>query len=336
MELKLLKIEEASSDQWDSIADNCDYATYFHTREWAEIWQEYSGGKLKPAAKILTFNDGVEVLFPMSVTKVFRGMLRQYILSPENNYGGWLSVNKLSAEHHKLLWEYATTLNLIMRHNPYDSELQAAAKSRSWSFSDFTQALDLQQGFETISQSWQREQGKLIRKAQKAGMTLVEAKTLEDWQEYYKVYEATVERWGDKILGSPYEWRLFEFIYNLRSNKIKLWLAKVDGQVARGGIFFYQSKHVVGWHGSGLKELFHLRPSNFLHTQLVEKACQEGYWWYDFNPSGGLEGVTAFKETFGCQKLQFNLFINKLAARKLIDNTKEIIANRNLKVLSHK
>jgi lipid II:glycine glycyltransferase (peptidoglycan interpeptide bridge formation enzyme) len=38
--------------------------------------------------------------------------------------------------------------------------------------------------------------------------------------------------------------------------------------------------------------------------EVIKNACEKGYTWFDFNPSGGLEGVKAFKERFGAQALK--------------------------------
>jgi hypothetical protein len=37
--------------------------------------------------------------------------------------------------------------------------------------------------------------------------------------------------------------------------------------------------------------------------EIIKSCCEEGYSWFDFNPSAGLEGVRAFKESFGAKPL---------------------------------
>ena len=37
--------------------------------------------------------------------------------------------------------------------------------------------------------------------------------------------------------------------------------------------------------------------------EAIEQCCADGYGWFDFNPSGDLEGVRAFKKSFGTEDL---------------------------------
>ncbi|MCL0030407.1 hypothetical protein M1M93_01760 [Thermodesulfovibrionales bacterium] len=52
MTLAIKAIRMATAGEWDYIWKNCDYATYFHSREWAGIWQKYTQEKMQPDAKI--------------------------------------------------------------------------------------------------------------------------------------------------------------------------------------------------------------------------------------------------------------------------------------------
>ncbi len=46
----------ATSEEWDQIWSSSAYATYFQSREWAEIWQDYSEGQLRPLPVLLGDN----------------------------------------------------------------------------------------------------------------------------------------------------------------------------------------------------------------------------------------------------------------------------------------
>lgn len=48
---------------------------------------------------------------------------------------------------------------------------------------------------------------------------------------------------------------------------------------------------------------FQLRPVNLLMYEIIKNCCEAGYSWFDFNPSDRLEGVIAFKESFGAKAL---------------------------------
>ncbi|NEQ84270.1 MAG: GNAT family N-acetyltransferase, partial [Moorea sp. SIO2I5] len=70
-----------------------------------------------------------------------------------------------------------------------------------------------------------------------------------------------------------------------------------------GALCFYAKKHVVYWHGSSLEKYLNLRPVNLVMYEIVKDSCEQGYSWFDFDTSGGLPGVIAFKKSFGAKPL---------------------------------
>jgi lipid II:glycine glycyltransferase (peptidoglycan interpeptide bridge formation enzyme) len=47
-----------------------------------------------------------------------------------------------------------------------------------------------------------------------------------------------------------------------------------------------------------------------LQYEIIKDCCEKGYWWYDFNPSGGLKGTIAFKKSFGCEQKPSNIYVH--------------------------
>ena len=129
-----------------------------------------------------------------------------------------------------------------------------------------------------------------------------QASTLDDWRAYYQTYEDSVQRWGEKA-SAKYAWEMFSQIFRLSSPHTKLWLAVYQNKVIAGALCFYAPRHVVYWHGAALEDYFRLRPANLLMSEAIRDACEKGYCWFDFNPSGGHEGVKAFKRSFGASSL---------------------------------
>jgi hypothetical protein len=166
---------------------------------------------------------------------------------------------------------------------------------------DDTHALDLSPGFAKLYGN-QSATARKAKKARKAGVEVRLAETPADWKEYYAVYGSSLQRWGDSA-GTPYDWELFEEIQRLNSPDVKLWLATVEGRIASGALCFYAKRHVVYWHGSSLEQFFELRPVNLLMYEIIKHCCEQGYGWYDFNPSGQMQGVITFKESFGAKPL---------------------------------
>lgn len=302
MSLKVADARLATADEWDHIWENCIFATYYHSREWAEMWHKYSQGRMRPDAEIITFSDGKSVLLPLSSRRILRGLFKQYISSPAGTFGGWLSINELSESHGRLLYEYIMSHygNLTWRLNPYNP-LEAGLNIKGVE-KDETQALNLECGFEAIYKGWTKGHASAATKARKAGVEISEATTLQDWLDYYAIYEDSLKRWGESA-SSHYDWSLFQYMFDLSSFNIKLWLATFDAQIVAGALCFYARKHVGYWHGAASANYFNLRPVNLLMYEVIKESCEHDYKWFDFNPSGGHQGVRAFKKSFGAEEL---------------------------------
>jgi lipid II:glycine glycyltransferase (peptidoglycan interpeptide bridge formation enzyme) len=108
-------------------------------------------------------------------------------------------------------------------------------------------------------------------------------------------------------------------MHSLRSPRIKLWLARVNGRVAAGALCFSHARHAVYWHGASRAESQRSRAANLLHAHIVEDACARGLWWYDFNPSTGLAGVEAFKKSFGAVRRDCSTVVNQNVRRRALE-----------------
>jgi hypothetical protein len=306
MTLSIARIWKPSAEEWGLAWSNCPYATYFHSREWAEIWKEYSDGKINPHPVGIELSDGVKIVLPFSERKRLWGIFRsQIISSPAGTFGGWLANTSLDAPQQHLLLKYISKhfSNILWRFNPYETTVKTEDFNRL--LKDETYALDLSIGFKEIHCGWTKghaSAARKARKARKAGVEICIAKTPEDWLSYFVVYESSLKRWG-KNVTSNYSWALFRAISQRESPNVKLWLAKHNDFVIAGALCFYSRMHVVYWHGAALSSHFEVRPVNLLMYEAIKDATERGFHWFDFNPSGNLEGVKAFKRSFGATPL---------------------------------
>ncbi len=325
MTITISHLAPATSQEWDEIWLACDYATYFHSRQWAEIWQVYTTGQSYPLPRLVTFNDGKRALLPLSAQKRWRGLFTNYISSPGGTFGGWLACDRLELNHIKLLTDTLLTScpNLFWRVNPYEPSVEAAIAPITET--DETHVLTLDEPFEQLQKRWTKGHISAVSKARKSGITVRLAESLDDWLSYYRVYEDSLQRWGSKA-SSRYSWGIFEVIAQHHSPHIKLWLAIYQNQIVAGALCFYAKCHVVYWHGAALAEYFHLRPVNLLMAEAIAHACQQGFTWFDFNPSGGHPGVAAFKKSFGTTTLNCPIVQQQSSLLTVLDRVKTRIS----------
>ncbi len=327
MNLKIIETRPATSGEWDAFWKEDANATYFHSREWAELWNHYSEGALVPRPLLIAFSDGQQVLLPFSQQKLTKGLFKQAVSSPAGTYGGWVCGDTLSPEHECRLKDLirATFLNLFLRVNPFNS-LKLDPTTRGVC-DDETYTLDLTQGFQAIHERWAKERGAIlrhVRKAQSAGVVIRCAGSKADWDSYYDVYARSLQRWGKRV-SSKYKKRLFDKLNTFDSCHTKLWLATYEGRVISGALCFYAKKKVHYWHGAALEEFFHLRPVNLLMHEIIKDACEKENSFFDFGTSAGHEGVKAFKKSFGAAALSCPTWELKDGSVILVERLKKAV-----------
>ena len=203
--------------------------TYFHSREWAEIWHEYTDGRIRPHGLKVRFNDGKSAVLALSREKQSRGLLVGYLSSPAGTFGGWITDCELTQVHVDLMAQYILSglNNLTWRINPYQNPM---AYFELQFTNDRTYAIHLGDGFELLYRKWSKGHRAAAKQAANYGVAVRIASSLVDWQSYYKIYEDSMRRWGNRRT-SAYDWRLFEVMFELDSNSIRLWLADYQGNV---------------------------------------------------------------------------------------------------------
>ncbi|PIZ43387.1 methicillin resistance protein, partial [candidate division WWE3 bacterium CG_4_10_14_0_2_um_filter_42_7] len=189
---------------------------------------------------------------------------------------------------------------------------------------DFTQYLDLRNGFEPIYRSWTKGHASAVQQARREGITIREAVSIEEWKDYFVIYEDSLRRWGEKATNS-YPFVLFENLFKNGCRNVKLWLACFENKPVSGALCFYNNHHVVWWHGASLENYFPKRPAHLLQYEIIKDACEKGYWWYDFNPSGGHEGVVKFKKGFGAEKIGSDVICISSFSFKLLNKIRKYL-----------
>jgi hypothetical protein len=302
MPSEIVETRPATPEEWDHAWERCAYATYFHSRAWAELWERYTKGRIRPAPLTVRFADGAAVILPTSRRRVAAGLASIVESSPAGTFGGWISADEVGPAHAQALAAMLVRSRhgLRWRLNPYDPH--ATALRPRGASNDSTRALDLTDGFEAVFHRWSKGHRAAVKQARREGLTVRLAQSADDWRSYGRVYDDSVRRWG-AAASVVYSARLFELLHETASPHVRLWLAADGERVVAGAICLYARRHVVYWHGAALEDYFAKRPANLLVHAAIEDACQRGLRWFDFNPSGGHEGVEQFKSHFGAKRL---------------------------------
>ncbi|MUV59841.1 peptidoglycan bridge formation glycyltransferase FemA/FemB family protein [Halobacterium sp. CBA1126] len=288
---------------WWNIAQSDSTATFFHSPLWAKV-AEATGCDPAPQFPSTGQRDAVfpAVRETTSVSKLGATLNISILHSTfAGCYGGIIAKDNATdaGEFYQEVKDMADVVNVVG--NPLRSEFDL-----DWDSSeDFTQILDLSGGMDEVENGFTKSRQKGIDAARDKGVTVREANSESDWKTYFEAYQDSLERWDNPT--SNYDWPIFERIYDLGQeypDHISLKLACVEGNIASGAIIFSWNQHVDYWHGASFSEYFDYNPNDLLQYSIIEDAIDAGYRWYDFNPSGGHEGVIQFKSEFGPERMK--------------------------------
>jgi CelD/BcsL family acetyltransferase involved in cellulose biosynthesis len=295
---------------WDRIVSASPAATGFHARGWLEAmaaWQP----RFEARALGLALADGARLALPMLVRRgaLRRGPFGRGVSSHPSTYGGPVCAERLLTETD---WE--TFLDLLARAplgriecfgNPLQP-LPPAAESRVGVREGETHVIELESLPAAAREGYPPACRRAVRKAEREGVTVARSSDPAGVGEYHALHRESVARWGQTAEQALPPGVLERLVH---VPGVELWCARgPDGRLAAGGLFLFARAHVVYWHGALCAELAGLRPANLLHDALIEEARRRGARLYDFNPSAGLEGVRAFKESFGARPLRFAIW----------------------------
>lgn len=307
MEFELTK--EVGNDEWQEIAERCSYATFFHTPSWFNAFSETSP-RYKIVTKRFLFEDGNVALLPLMEKRTLGNFHRNYLIGPAGCYGGWISASDLGREHIVAIadWIFRTLPSFTWRFNPLDD--RTSLIKRDAIVADTTEMLFLRD-FEDEAQlrkNYKPNVRNKINKAARANLVVKVAENWNDWEQYFRLYQTALNRWGDKAT-SNYDIKLFKYLFGLKGDKIKLWLVMHQDDIIGGNLNFYHNNHCVEWHAAYDSRFFGIGVRNYLVDQVISDALHRGYGTYDFNPSGPHEGTRRFKQSFGTSQVSTDLIV---------------------------
>ncbi|WP_412062434.1 GNAT family N-acetyltransferase [Rubrivirga sp. IMCC45206] len=321
-------IGPVSRDVWWAVAEACPYATFFHSPLWAEL-AEAAGLAEESCTVGMVGTNGTDYVLP---TVRVPGALREYRSTARSNYGGIVANGPVDPADVDALYAHSFSGPLgthLVTGNPLWVTLdRSPAPDSDWgrATQGSTHILSLPDTSDGLIPGFSKGHKSSLKKGVKMGVTCRKADCIQDFQSYYQAYQASLVRWGDKAT-SQYEWSLFEAVFKMATSHpehVQLWLAERDGVLASGALMFYWNDHAVWWHGAAHEDQFECYPNNVLIPHLMKLCIEREIKYFDFNPSGGHEGVARFKGRFGAEIWPFQLYWQEGIATKVVSEAKGV------------
>lgn len=296
-----MKIEKITKIDWQSYLNNQKHVSLFELPIWYSIWEEY----FNTSSTAFLVND--HLLISTIHLKGAKGFIKFNNSSPAGTYSNFRSVSgktRLSASDFKEIQKMTKVHHL--RLSPF-SNISISNDYDDFN-EDLTHILNLSD-VDKIDSSWSRNHKRMYQKAIDSKLNVKKSNDQNEWKEYYELYKNFVIGKGNQS-SSFYQSRLFESIFDIDNKYRDLWIVKKQDKVIAGRLVFYTSDYAVEWHANSNEEANSIGANQLLLYQILLDAKKRNIDIYDFNPSGGNEGVVAFKEKFGATRIHSTVFKN--------------------------
>lgn len=303
-------VEESQNfAEWQSFVDSCDSASIFQTSYWARALREAGSRTL-----LLVGEDEHDA--------IVGGLLATYtplsffglnVIPSISVFGGPVVNNRTDTHLIQILFSHfderakklGVAHSFVRSFFPLDNVL---TKQFDYSIEHdrlpCTVILDLTKSADDLFNGMSKRGRWGIRKAQKEGVDVSEAKDLKDMLLYYEVTVSTSKRLGLPLTSS----QRFKSLWKAFAPKenIKVFLAKHNGRPIAGCVILRWREKMWYWHSSSLKEYWGFNPNHLLQWHAIKWGKSRGVRLYDLLgiPCNGSKdhpkyGLYLFKTQFG-------------------------------------
>jgi hypothetical protein len=305
-------IENPPEKTWRE-ALNDPAATFFHTPEWSRLMEVAFPGHAKSWPVGFQLDDGALAVLPVVRWSGFCGLTSSVYSMFPGVYGGPVCSRELKNRERLAINEWLAgrksmrCFSLTPPGVPNPLPKGASALPMSTQRLRLEKDLDLQKaGILSHGKKYS------IRRAEREGIRVSTAESIDAWRDYYRAYQASISRW-EKSPAIRYPLRLFEAMAEDQSGGIHLWVASVGEDFAAGAVVLSFGRHIVTWHEASFQEFHRLRVKDYLLIKVIEDAAQKGFPYFDFNPSGGHQSVEEFKASFGAEVVALEAWMREPA-----------------------
>jgi GNAT superfamily N-acetyltransferase len=274
----------------DAIARESRQATFYHTGTWLE---SLAAAFPRLTLKCLTSGDGHKVAYlPFFVAWSRLGEAHWSL--PFGTYGGPVGDPALCSE---LLGAFVSRAGTRGVREVGMVDFSGEIDLPEFSIEPAqTHVLELDQGFEKVWARFDRSKRRQTRKAKREGIEVAEASSVEEVIAYHRIYSDKAKQWH---LRTHYPERLFVNLFEAGRGNVRLFLARLDGEILGGHLNFYFRDTVTAWNGVTTDDARGHQAGTALYSACIRHACDNGYDRYNLGASLGKQSLESYKQDLG-------------------------------------
>jgi hypothetical protein len=310
---------ELGQQVWDALADASDEAWLWHRYDLQDALETWPGSTDESFAVIDSESGQAVALFPLR--RITKRLARIWPLHILESLGG-IAVRKDTTEkRRRAILEAAKTWMRarIGKGNCLEARISLPAMAPAWRGTNCprinpllafgcdntlsqTWVVDLASGEDAIWKGMKGRARTAVRKAEKAGLNVREA-TSVDLPLYYRLHQETCRRTGAAAHPEAYFgaiWRRF-----LAHGLARVWIAELNGEPVAAENFGVYKSAAIYWTGAASAKGLEVEANSLLQWKAMQWMMQNGIEWYETGEafphanSGKAKGLSDFKKAFG-------------------------------------
>jgi lipid II:glycine glycyltransferase (peptidoglycan interpeptide bridge formation enzyme) len=165
-----------------------------------------------------------------------------------------------------------------------------------------THILLLQQNYEAVFANYNSSTRNHIRKANRKGIIVRDAVSIEDVTKYYQIHTELFKQKGinQGINQSGYPFQLLVNLSKIKDS-VRLIVAEYEGEIIAGGFFFVDGCSIFYWHGASNRKYSNFYPTCAVFDEAIRWSCDQGATFFNFGASAGISSLEKFKSSWGAK-----------------------------------
>jgi Acetyltransferase (GNAT) domain len=306
---------------WDAFADASDEAWLWHRYDLREAVETWPGSSDESFAVLSAIEEQPLALMPLRrITRRFGGLLPLHILE---SLGGIALRNELGERRRRAvlaavreqlieLSRRGGCVEIRILLSPMTPVLRGENCPRVSPLVEMgcdntlsqTWVVDLRPGADALWKGMEGRARTAIRKAEKMGVVVREARP-EDWTVYYRLHQETYRRTGAR----PHPDNYFRIIWDrfLAGGLARIWIAEHEGTPVAAENFGVYKQAATYWTGAASARGLDAEANSLLQWTAMRWMAGNGVEWYETGEAfpqatGGKEkGLNDFKKSFSGQ-----------------------------------
>ena len=285
--VKEVGIDELDVQEWNDLLLRSEICDAFQTYEWAQVQRN----ALNVYPRFLIIRNGKEAIG--GVLFFLKKMLR-FFDSYEIRGGPLYVRNDEATVMKNVLKAFRTrrgraVYKLFIPSPSINFRFMEMFRSEGYHLLPIrTLIIDLEKPLEGIWRALGKSTRRMVRRAERFGVTVKIATTWKEWEEYYNLHLLH----GRKKAYSTYPYEFFKEMFKLsHGNLSRLFVAKYGEKTVAGELFVVYRKNMVYILGASSSGFLKYNPNNLIQWRSIEWAAENGVTTYDFH---GLPEETAY------------------------------------------